>query len=174
MRCERCGCYNPDRARFCECCGQTFTNQGIDLKKMGIFAVAVVIVIAIAGNALGLFGHGFTGVYQTYDYFLVDEITFEKNGRFSAVSQISGYTETYQGRYKKTSDGAYTFTFTDGTADSGNPVLDYEASNIGDQYELSVKEIDESTLEVKVVSKMGYLAWEGTTVYFYKYSDSDI
>lgn len=134
---------------------------------VGLFAVALVIVVASVSIVGGRFVHDLSGTYRASEFFPVDVITFQTDGSFTAVSK-AGYTETYQGKYSKNSKGEYTLRFTEGSVDGGSPVTKYEVSTIGQQYELIVEKVSESTLKVQVAPKMSYYAWNGTTVYFYK------
>lgn len=194
MYCRHCGKNLPDGASFCPGCGKslifTIPNsnymgeartfwkeylrfakafvQRLGIKKMTailsvvILTVVLVIIVGAGGK------HDLSGVYQTADFFPFQQIEFDKSGHFSAVYYDGGYSETYTGKYQKQSNGEYACRFTDGSSSSGSPVLNYEASSMGDQCEVAVRKIDENALEVWMVPKIGYWAWNGKTVYFYK------
>ena len=134
---------------------------------IGIYgAVLLVVVIAISGIT-GTISHDLSGTYSTNEFFPVNTITFQTNGNFTAIS-YAGYTETYQGKYSKKLSGEYALRFTGGSASGGSPVTQYEASTVGQQYELAVEKINDNALKVSVISKISYYAWDGTAVYFYK------
>lgn len=134
---------------------------------IGIYgAVLLIVVIAVSGIT-GSISHDLFGTYSTREFFPVNTITFQRNGSFTAVS-YAGYTETYQGKYSKKFSGEYTLCFTGGSASGGSPVTQYEASTVGEQSELAVEKVNDSTLKVSVIPKISYHAWDGTTVYFYK------
>lgn len=134
---------------------------------IGIYGAVLLIVVIAVSSIAGAFNHDLSGTYSTYEFFPVNTITFQKNGSFTAVS-YAGYTETYQGKYSKSLNGEYTLRFTGGSANGGSPVTQYEASTVGQQYELAVEKVSENTLKAQVVPKIGYYAWSGTAVYFYK------
>ena len=134
---------------------------------IGMYGASLIIVIIAISNIAGVIGHDLSGTYSTREFFPVNMITFQTSGRFTAVS-YAGYTETYQGEYSKNFDGEYTLRFTGGSANGGSPVTQYEASTIGQQYELTIEKVNENTLKVQVTPKIGYYAWGGTVVYFYK------
>lgn len=136
------------------------------LSFMGIY-LAFLVIVASGIMLLGMLGGGLTGTYQTSDFFPVNQISFEKDGHFSAIS-YTGYTETYQGKYGKKLNGTYSLRFTGGSADGGSPVTQFEAASIGDQYELSVEKVNDQTLKVCVVPKINYWAWADTEAYFYR------
>lgn len=134
---------------------------------IGMFGAALIIVIIMISSIAGAFGHDLSGTYSTCEFFPVNTITFQTNGSFTAVS-YAGYTETYQGKYSKSFSGEYTLRFTGGSANGGSPVTQYQASTVGQQYELAIEKINENMLKVQVIPKIGYFAWGGTVVYFYK------
>lgn len=134
---------------------------------IGVYGAALLIIVVVVSNISGVIGHDLSGTYSTLEFFPVNTITFQTNGSFTAVS-YAGYTETYQGKYSKSFSGEYSLRFTGGSASGGSPVTQYEADTIGQQYELAVEKINENTLKVQVVPKIGYYAWGGTVVYFYK------
>lgn len=192
MYCGHCGESLPDGAKFCPGCGKSllFTIPSsncmgearkfwkkclrltevfvrrLGIKKMAVILSGVILTIAVIAGVSGK--HDLSGVYQTADFFPLSQIKFDKSGHFSAAHYSCGYSETYTGKYKKQFNGEYACHFTDGSSSSGNPVLDYEASSMGSQCEVAVRKIDENTLEVWIVPKIGYWAWGGKSVYFYK------
>lgn len=134
---------------------------------VGMYAAALLIVVITISNITGAASYDLSGTYATSDFFPVNTITFQTNGKFTAVS-YGGYTETYQGKYSKNLNNRYTLRFTGGSASGGSPVTQYEASTVGQQYELAVEKVNKNTLKVQVIPKIGYYAWGGTVVYFYK------
>lgn len=134
---------------------------------VGIYATTLLIAATMIIGITGTVGHDLSGTYATNEFFPVNTITFQTNGSFTAIS-YAGYTETYQGKYSKGISGKYTLRFTGGSASGGSPVTQYEADTIGQQYELVLEKVNESTLKVQVVSKIGYYAWDNKAVYFYK------
>lgn len=194
MYCSHCGKNLPDGARFCLGCGKslistipnsncmseagTFRKEYLRVTKafvqrLGIKKMTAILSIAIASIVLITIAwvggkHDLSGVYQTADFFPFSQIEFDKSGYFSVIYYDGGYSETYTGKYQKQRNGEYACRFTDGSSSSGSPVLNFEASSMGDQCEVVVRKIDENTLEVWIIPKIGYWAWNGKTVYFYK------
>lgn len=134
---------------------------------IGMYGAALLIVVIVVSSIAGAISHDLSGTYSTYEFFPINAITFQTDGSFTAVS-YAGYTETYQGKYSKKSTGEYALRFTDGSANGGSPVTQYEASTVGQQFELRVEKVTENTLKIQVIPKIGYYAWGGTAVYFYK------
>lgn len=134
---------------------------------VGIYAAALLIVILVISSIAGAGRHDLSGTYSTQEFFPVNTITFQTNGNFTAVS-YAGYTETYQGKYSKNRTGKYSLRFTGGSANGGSAVTQFEASTVGQQYELAAEKVNENTLKVQVIPKISYYAWYGKTVYFYK------
>ena len=67
---------------------------------IGVYLGIFVMIVAAASIFIES-RHDLSGTYQTGEYFPIQQITFDKNGYFSAVNSGSGYMETYQGIYKK-------------------------------------------------------------------------
>lgn len=156
MFCRLCGKAISEAAQYCPYCGRRivrkpdavndFARKLVPGKLLAMFpsvmpvfflgvyaaiAVAIVAVVSTYG------GHDLSGTYHTSELFPVDSITFNQDGTFEAYSR--NINETYWGRYSKKAGGGYALKFTDGTAGMGNPVVQYEASTIGEQMELEVK-----------------------------------
>lgn len=134
---------------------------------VGVYFVAFVLIVAVS-SAFISGRHDLSGTYQTGEFFPIQQITFDESGNFSAVNSGNGYTEIYQGKYKKKINGKYSCQFTGGASEGGSPVTQYEADSMGKQCELSVQKVDENTLEIWIIPKVSYYAWAGTSVYFYK------
>lgn len=191
MYCNHCGKSLPDDARFCADCGRPvfspvkngndaaktdtgwkrYLGQGKDIGQFlapkKLIAVFVIIMAVIIG--VWIVGKGdLSGTYRTTDFFPISQIGFDNSGHFSAVYCDGGYTETYEGKYQKHYNGQYSCRFTGGTSSSGNPVMEFVADNMDEQCELAARKVNEYTLEVWIVPKIGYWAWNGTRVYFYK------
>lgn len=140
-------------------------------KILILWGVACAILAAVL---IFILSHDLSGSYQTNEFFLVNRITFFKNGKVTAQNIISSdLTETYQGTYRKRLDGTYFIEFTSGTSGSGNPVLRADASYTAEQFNLAVKKIDEQTIEVEIIPKIGLYAWLGKTAYFYWIGSGD-
>lgn len=134
---------------------------------IGVY-LGIFVMIVTAASIFIESRHDLSGTYQTGEYFPIQQVTFDKNGYFSVVNSGSGYMETYQGIYKKRSNGKYSCEFREGASAGGSPVTQYEADSMGRQCELAVWEVDENTLKIQIIPKVSYYAWGGKSVYFYK------
>lgn len=192
MYCSNCRKNLPDGAKFCSGCGkplfsQTQSNNYIDIvqatwkrflrktdiiirhlgvkKSAALLSVAVFAIIILVVWTGGKYD--LSGIYQATEFFPFNQFTFDESGHFSAVYYDGSYSETYTGKYQKQGD-EYICLFSDGSSSSGNPILNFEASSMSEQCEITAKKVDENTLEIWIVPKIGYWAWGGKSVYFYK------
>lgn len=149
---------------------QKLKNMFPDTASIAVVGLYLAVFVVIVGSiSVFLSGkHDLSGMYQTADFFPFSQIEFDKSGHFTAVYYNGGYTETYNGKYKKQYNGEYICRFAGGSSSGGNPVMELEAENIGEQCEVGVKKVNENTLEVWIIPKIGYWAWNGKFVYFYK------
>ena len=134
-------------------------------------AYLVIFITIVSAFGIWTFGrHDLSGTYWTNEFFIFDQITFDKRGNFSAINydEFDGSSETFIGKYHKQMAGEYSCRFTGGTASSSDPIAVFDAANMGSQCELAVKKIDENTLQVWIIPKISYWAWYGESVYFYR------
>lgn len=190
MYCNNCGKNLPDGAKFCSGCGkplfsQTQSNNYVDkatwkrflrktdiiIRHLGVKKSAALLSVAVFTIAILVVWTGgkydLSGTYQATEFFPFNQFTFDESGHFSAVYYDGSYSETYTGKYQKQGD-EYICLFSDGSSSSGTPVLNFEASSMSEQCEVTIKKVNESTLEIWIVPKIGYWAWGGKSVYFYK------
>lgn len=134
---------------------------------IGLYFAIVVVIVSIISVCAGR-RHDLSGIYQTTEFFPFSQIEFDKSGTFFAVNYDDSYTETYEGKYRKQNNGEYICRFTGGNSSDGNPVMEFQAANMDGQCKVGVKKVDENTLEVWIIPQIGYWAWNGEIVYFYK------
>lgn len=184
--CINCGAECQEGARFCMECGFKIINKeqmesestrdndvaiNPDHKKLGKWLSFVVVFLIVIGVSLAMltnFRHDLSGMYQTTEFFPFNQIEFDKGGNFTAVYYNGSYTETYDGKYRKKYNGEYICRFTGGSSSGGNPISNFNADNMDTYCEFGMKKVDENTLEVWIIPKVSYYAWNGVTVFFYK------
>ena len=131
----------------------------MEIKKKRYLGVALAMALLLAGVALRSSFHDLSGTYNTCETFLVDAITFRRDGTFTAYN---GYEEL-EGKYSK-NGGRYSLRFTDGRSTSGEPVSNFRAALSVSEYGLEAEKISDSQLRVYVtadISFAGYWAWDG-------------
>lgn len=132
-------------------------------KKIYIIAAAVVLLLAFV---IMESSHDLSGAYYTSEFFLVSDITFFRDGTFTASTDY----EILEGRYSKRVIGdTYSLRFTNGKSNSGNPISNFRASEKANKFELKAEKIDDGYLRVYVIPGADYLAWLGKSADFYQY-----
>ena len=125
--------------------------------------VVFVFIITISMTAATNAGRDLSGTYSTCTFFPVSRITFSTDGTFTAYNDI----ETLQGKYSKNGN-TYSLRFTGGQSRGGSSVDNFRSNSADSLYELEATKVSESHLRLSVVPKIGYRAWLGTTVDFYR------
>lgn len=125
---------------------------------IGAYVVCLIVVIVIISAGVRASMYDLSGTYRYDGFFPINELTFRRDGTFTARIDDSG--KEHYGRYKKTKD-YYDLEYTGGNGG-------FMTNNMGAMYSLIAIKNRDGSLDVSIIPKVGYYAWLGTYVNFYK------
>lgn len=194
MFCNKCGKELRDGAKFCNYCGSEVIKNNSNNSKLNayaqkfvpkswikrfpnvpaiafvisyvvVFIITITIIVSVSNSA----SHDLSGTYYCNGRFPVTQITFSKDGTFTARCTYYEYDvgDVYYGKYSK-SFGKYKLKFTGGKSSEGSAVSSFLAENMGSQYSMEAVKNENSSLTVIIIPGMSYYSWAGSYTTFYR------
>ena len=194
MFCTKCGRELRDGAKFCNYCGSEIIKDNPNKSKINAYAqifvpkawikrfpnipavafvtsYVVVFVLAVTLIAAGVnsASHDLSGTYYYNGRFPVTQITFSKDGTFTARCTYYEYDvgDVYYGKYSK-SFGKYELKFTGGKSGGGNPVEQAKLDGMSGQMSMQAEKNEDGSLTVTIIPGISYYAWAGSYATFYR------
>jgi len=192
MFCTKCGRELRDGAKFCNYCGSEIEKNSPDNSKVNFYAqvfvpkawikrfpnvpaiafvtsyvVVFILAITIIVSVANAVSHDLSGTYYYNGRFPVTQISFSKDGTFTARCTYYEYDtgDVYYGKYSK-SLGKYELHFTGGKG-GGSAVGNFLAENMDSQYSMEAVKNKNGSLSVTIIPGISYYAWAGIYATFY-------
>ena len=194
MFCPQCGKEIRNGAKFCNYCGAEVAGITPYNSKINAYAqilvpeawakrfpnipaiafvigyvVAFALAITIVASVASAASHDLSGTYYYNGRFPVTQITFSKDGTFTARCTYYEYDvgDVYYGKYSK-SFGKYELRFTGGKSGGGSAVSNFLAENMGSQFSMEAVKNENGSLTVTIIPGISYYAWIGKNATFYR------
>lgn len=194
MFCTKCGKELRSGAKFCNYCGAEVSKENPSNSKVNTYAqivvpkawirrfpnipaitfvvgyvIAFILAISIILSISNGISHDLSGTYYYNGRFPITEISFSKDGTFTARCTYYEYDvgDVYYGKYSK-SFGKYELRFTGGKSGGGNPVEQAKLDGMDGQMSMQAEKNSDDSLTVTIVPGISYYAWAGKQATFNK------